>query len=816
MSNDPTPLLKPRLSLRKKWAFRLVLIFVLPLCLLALLELALRVAGYGYPTSFLVPAPASPGMLKENPVFGWRFFPKSMARAPLPLLIAPSKSPNTVRIVVFGESAAKGEPEPAYSFARVMAVLLEDQFPDQKFEIINAAITAINSHAILPIAQDCASLRADYWVVYMGNNEVMGPFGPSTVFGARSSSLLLLRGSLALKSLRVGQGLSDLSSRLSASTDAPSWDGLEMFLKNTLPPSDPRLESVYHSFERNLDDILRVGRRASVETLLCTVGVNLRESAPFVSLHRPGFPADQEKSFAQQLQTAQSMVAQRDFTHAIPLLQQLAALDDSYAEVFFQLGRAFLAAGRGSDALQPFQKACDLDGLRFRADSRENQIIRSAASRWTAGVHLVDVARTLAEAAPEGIPGNESFFEYVHFNFEGNYRVARLLAKEVADSLSRKMKPSAGRPWLEQEACAVRLGMTDWHRLEITRGIRSRLSHPPFLQQSTWQARNEELKQEITRLQGVTQTAAITEQSKACRAAMEKSPDDWVQLDQYARFMAAFRQVNEASNAWTKVVQKVPHHFLAWYQLGVTLNQNRAPQEAERCLRQAIHLRPEVPEAHQELGVALGAQKRLPEAEQSFNQALKLRPNSAELQVDWGTTLATQGILPAAISHFRKAVEQGPRNSSARVSFARLLLRQGEFPEALVQMKELVQQQPESLPMRFMLVDALYGTHDTNAALSELQSLVLKQPKSAEAHNRLAVEFANRGRWPEAEGEFAEIVQLRPQDSAARFNLGKSFFDQSRFNDAAEQFKEALRLSPSNRVAAEYLKRIQDKPSQTR
>ena len=46
-------------------------------------------------------------------------------------------------------------------------------------------MTAINSHAILPIARECARRDGDLWIIYMGNNEMVGPFGAGTVFGSR-------------------------------------------------------------------------------------------------------------------------------------------------------------------------------------------------------------------------------------------------------------------------------------------------------------------------------------------------------------------------------------------------------------------------------------------------------------------------------------------------------------------------------------------------------------------------------------------------------------------------------------------------------
>jgi hypothetical protein len=102
----------------------------------------------------------------------------------------------------------------------MLEALLSQRFPNRHFEIVNAAMTAINSHAILPIARECARQNGDIWVIYMGNNEVVGPFGAGTVFGPRVASLGLIRCSLALKATRTGQLLDRLLARLRPQPDS--------------------------------------------------------------------------------------------------------------------------------------------------------------------------------------------------------------------------------------------------------------------------------------------------------------------------------------------------------------------------------------------------------------------------------------------------------------------------------------------------------------------------------------------------------------------------------------------------------------------
>jgi hypothetical protein len=154
--------------------------------LLGASEAVLRVAGYGYATDFFRPSLVrGQRVFIENDRFALRFFPPQLARTPAPLVMRALKPAGTFRIFVLGESAALGDPEPAYGAARYLLVLLGERHPSERFEVVNVAMTAINSYAILPIARECARHQGDMWIVYMGNNEMVWPFGAVTVLGRR-------------------------------------------------------------------------------------------------------------------------------------------------------------------------------------------------------------------------------------------------------------------------------------------------------------------------------------------------------------------------------------------------------------------------------------------------------------------------------------------------------------------------------------------------------------------------------------------------------------------------------------------------------
>jgi tetratricopeptide (TPR) repeat protein len=103
---------------------------------------------------------------------------------------------------------------------------------------------------------------------------------------------------------------------------------------------------------------------------------------------------------------------------ALKLYLSAARIDDEYAELEFRIARSLAATGDYKAARDHFVRARDLDTLRFRADSRINEINRSVAS--SPEVALVDADAILSDASPDGIIGSDLVYEHVHLTPEGN------------------------------------------------------------------------------------------------------------------------------------------------------------------------------------------------------------------------------------------------------------------------------------------------------------------------------------------------------------------------------------------------------------
>ena len=460
------------------WALRIAITLITPLVLLGLVEAALRICGVGFPTDVTVPCtvqgqPAS----CYNLFFTAPFFPPGMIKTPQMYAIPTEKPPGTFRIIVLGESAAMGDPEPAFGFSRYLDVMLSERYPSMKFEIVNTGSVAINSHVVLPIAKGLANYRPDVFIIYSGNNEVVGPYGPGTALTSAGMSLPIIRSSIFYRSTRIGQLLTKVG------TPKKDWGGMAMFLDKQVRASAPLMKYAYANFASNLRDTIAVARNAGARVIVSTVATNLKDCAPFGSLHREGLGPDALRSWSTLVQQGAEQENAGSYAEALKSYRAAVNIDDEYAELAFRIARCLEALGDYNAAREYFLRARELDTLRFRADSKINDVNRSVASS-SAAVELVDADEIFAEESPNGIIGSDLVYEHVHLAPSGNYLLARAMFLQIAKQLpSDAGHPPQAEDVPTQAECERLLAFTKFDRSRVIAEMLRRLREPPFTNQ---------------------------------------------------------------------------------------------------------------------------------------------------------------------------------------------------------------------------------------------------------------------------------------------------------------------------------------------
>jgi len=762
---------------RRLWLFRILAIILGPSLVFGGLELGLRLFGYGYATSFFLrTAIQGQEYYVTNDRFAWRFFPPALARTPVLLRMTAKKPAGTYRIFLFGESAAYGDPNPAFGAGRYLQRLLRERFPGTDFEVICTAMTAINSHAILPIARECARREGDLWIIYMGNNEMVGPFGASTVFGSRVPPVWLARADLVVKSTRTGQLLESVIGRVQrwgGRTSTPTiWTGLNMFKEHPLKYDDPNRLRAYRNFRQNLKDILRAARQAGVPVILSTVGSNLEDCAPFASLHGATLQETQAREWDAFFKDGMALEAAGGYKEALKKFAQAAAIDPRHAELQFRMGQCDLALTNAATALREFELARDDDALAFRADARINGIIRDEAKgRAREGVYLLDAAGMVAQNAAGGVPGHALFYDHVHLNFAGNYLLGRALAELVAKLLPTAVVAHDRNEWASSSVCDRRLGISPWDRYRVWLHNYSRVAQPPFTDQLNSAQRLVFYSSKLNELR-LQLNDKTRKQSRAMyEEALGLMPDDYCLRDNFAEFLSDVGDIAEAVKQLRQVGEALPQTPLFPYKIGLRLVRESNTREAEESFSRALKIREDYAPAWNELGLIQANQRNPSAAEHCFSQVLRIDPGSLETYVDWGFMEEGEGKMEKALARYRQAAELLPNGPLAAFYQGVVLARQRHREEAI----------------------------------NSFHLAVLMKPSFWEASYLLGTELATADKIQEAEAQFSQVVRFRPDFPRGHLNYGVALAKQGKLEAAVKEFQATLQLDPTNASARKYL-----------
>jgi len=695
-----------KVSRKRLWTFRFAAAIGAPLLFLLALELVLRLCGYGFEPSAIVKfEQLGRTYYRENGKFGWRFFPKKIARHQEPYVLPVEKGDDSYRIFILGGSAALGTPDTAYCFGRILQVMLRETYPGVNFEVITTAMPAINSHVVREISRSCAEHEPDLFVVYMGNNEVVGPYGAGTVFGGISKSISLIRARIFVKATRVGQLLTALTeSVVRKKYDPVVWRGPEMFLKEQIRQDDPQLQTVYKHFQRNLEDTIRIARDKRIPTILCTVATNLRNCPPLSSLHAANLTAEELEGWQQHTREGAADEESGDWGLAVQHYSAALAIDDAYAELHFRIGRCHESLGQYEEALRAYVRARDLDTLRFRADSRINRIIAEVAENHKdRDVSLVDAVTSFEPMSPHGIPGEELFYEHVHLKFSGNY----LLAGAVYDQIGRILpdRVPRGKPSnriLPSEAeCGRLLAWTAWSRYTAKGKIIRMVKNPPFTNQLNHEDRIRRMRQQHQALKGSMTNPVIEEADALYRGAIQAAPSDWWLHWNYAGFlMGPPADPPGAARQYKKVRAIVPHFPRVYVSLGMASASTGQFDDAARYFQQALKLVPHKGDVHYNLGLTYHARGRTAEAAAIYRRALKLSPELWEIWYYLGRSHEELGEDERAITTYRDGLRWAPESSELHFSLGILLAKRKRVDEAVDELRAALELSPDSVEIR--------------------------------------------------------------------------------------------------------------------
>lgn len=313
------------------------------------------------------------------------------------------KSKRTFRIILSGGSFVLGDPyvdltgnDLGYGdISSWLKVILQAQYPSKNIEVINAAAGGQSTVRVREVVEDIVHAEPDLVILATGNNE---GYIPATRFNKALHKWILYR---ALKK-----------------TIKPDP---ELNERSFFPPQDESSRKIENLFRKNTRIMVKMAKKAGVRIGLATLPINLKYSGPNPSVIGKETPFPEEDPHIEKglrlFDKGKYEKAIEQFAKSKHQAWAAKLIAQSYEDIGqFELAKQFykifaqqIPLGRTRPSYNVF----------VRDISQEN------------GLLLFDLEEEMERLSPEGIPGDQYFWDNCHLHWEGYYKMAVKIASEI-------------------------------------------------------------------------------------------------------------------------------------------------------------------------------------------------------------------------------------------------------------------------------------------------------------------------------------------------------------------------------------------------
>ncbi len=414
----------------KQNIFRLILVLI-PFIILILLEAILRLTGYGTDLSIVAAINRNDkNYYTMNQLVGNRYFDENRLfyRKGSHDYFEVNKSPNTVRVFCFGASTTAGFP---YEYNAIPSEFLRDRLidalPGKNIEVINTAIAATNSYTVAEFVNELRSYKPDLFIIYMGQNEFYGAFGIGSTISI-GGSRWLIKTYLWMQQFKTFQLIKSIISYLSSYFNAPHDEEdkllMEQMVKNkSIKFHGSEYNTAINSFKDNYKEIIESAKENKIPIIISTLVTNEKDLPPFVSMHSIELKDSQKSKWYEYYNRGLTLIKNKDYKTALNYFEKTLSIDSLPADIHYQIGVCYYYLKNYKEAESQYKLAKNLDGLRFRAPSEFNEIIKQLASEYK--VPVSDIDKNFGQDSPHEIIGNELLVDHVHPNIRGYFLLAK-------------------------------------------------------------------------------------------------------------------------------------------------------------------------------------------------------------------------------------------------------------------------------------------------------------------------------------------------------------------------------------------------------
>jgi len=268
--------------------------------------------------------------------------------------------------------------------------------------------------------------------------------------------------------------------------------------------------------------------------------------------------------------------------------------------------------------------------------------------------------------------------------------------------------------------------------------------------------------------------------------------------------------VDDALDAFGRVVQKDPDEFVALDYMGSIYLDRKDYARAEEYLKRVLEIR-QLDTVYFKLGIIREIQEQYPEAIANYEAALHLNPLHQQARERIAQIYVKQKSMGKAIDEFLVLSRQQPENVDMHVRLGMLYYETKDFVRSLDEFKTALAGSPDNTAIRYYLALVLEEMERFDEAVTEFKKIIIQEPKNVNAFLHLAIIYSRQKKDDEVISTFEEILQFDKDKPEIYISLALAYVRKKDYARAEQVLTDAIALFKDNEELYFNLATVYDK-----
>lgn len=508
-----------------------------------------------------------------------------------------------------------------------------------------------------------------------------------------------------------------------------------------------------------------------------------------------------EKARLKYLQKGDAYMKQKQYASAAIEYRNALKVDPRYAEAYYQLAQADLAARDAQGAYNALGQAISIDSNRLDARlARAGLLFAEAHHDPSNAGHYYDLAKQDVDYVLKQDPKNVKAYRILGSIFGAQKQYAQSLQEFTKGAA---LAPNDPQSYLDIALVNVASYSSDQnvnHLSDAQQDIQKAIALNPKLAIAY---------SDLAQVYTLEKKPELVQQT--LQDGIQANPADPSAVGLYVELASFFKGQGKQSDAQKTLQDGItanpsdPSAISLYLDLAANFESQGKQSDAQNTLDSLSKQLPKSVEVAEDIGNFYVEAKMMDRALVAYQAGLSNNPQNLSLEQRIEEVYLTTGQTDSAAKLDDEMLKQAPTDVTVRVDQGRVLIAQSKYSDAVTMLQKVATDNPNEAIAHYYLAMAYEKNSDLSSANSELQQTLRVAPSSPIALTELVNLNFEQQKYSVAQLYAQELVQKVPADPRSHLLLGQVLLKLGQVKQAGDEFAAAQKLAPNEPVVLERL-----------